>query len=257
MMDRKRRKPTLDAWLRVRVTASELRSFDEAAEAKGLDLSDFVRTVLRRAVGLTLGLLVGCGGSPFELLPVGVAPDSLPDAPTTAMLEHDGGIAGDSNAPTQTPATAPSSTASKPPDHSFRDAAPGEASAVVDAGSDVADSDGSDSASASPEAAPAPDASPTLDAAPEAAPPVCTPIATAIQYCGQSAAQLSVPSQYCWTSYNGPDYADPMPQECQCQETYTCACLLAHANPCSAPATVFGCISDGARSPQYVHATCK
>jgi uncharacterized protein (DUF1778 family) len=46
---RRRRTPAKDAWLRVRVTRSQLEAFDRAAEVRGKDLSEWVRDALTRA----------------------------------------------------------------------------------------------------------------------------------------------------------------------------------------------------------------
>lgn len=45
-----RRSPAKTAWLRVRVTEAQLEAMDRAAEARGLDLSAWVRDVLVEAV---------------------------------------------------------------------------------------------------------------------------------------------------------------------------------------------------------------
>jgi hypothetical protein len=81
--------------------------------------------------------------------------------------------------------------------------------------------------------------------------PACTPVASSVESCGQSAVGLSSPGQFCATTYNGADRIAPMPPACQCAGQVTCACLLAHLDPC--PGQTSTCMP----SDPYVHVICK
>jgi hypothetical protein len=86
-----------------------------------------------------------------------------------------------------------------------------EASSVLEASPDVSD--------AAPDVLDAPD---TYDG--------CTPMPELIWiYSGHA---IVGPQTFCLTDLNGINQAT-MPKPCQCVETYTCACLLAHQSLCN------------------------
>ncbi len=179
-------------------------------------------------------VLVGCGGSPFALIDTVVDGTPAPDAATL---------------PDASPLAPEAATVDAGPSH---DAPADEAAPpAIEAGADVAPVLFEAGADVAAEAAP-PEGS-TPDAATVDAPAVCTPLASAVEYCGQSAKALDAPGQYCHSLNNQASGADTIaatPPECQCAGTYTCACIIAHLDPC--PGQIATCVSP---SP-YVYFVC-
>jgi len=186
---------------------------------------------------IILLLLIGCGGAPFTLAELGPdaqaegpsdpMPSVIPDASHEAgfhdaggsdgaMVSQDGRIVFDAQATDGAPDTGSDTAA---------DVVDAGAPGVTDASADVVDA-----------------------GAVEAAP--CLPMASSVQYCGQSARQLIAPGQYCASGVNGPDSILTTPPECQCAGTYTCACLVAHVQSC--PGQKSTCMP----SDPYVHLIC-
>jgi hypothetical protein len=82
------------------------------------------------------------------------------------------------------------------------------------------------------EAAPATDTGPTDTG--------CTPPINATSACGGIPA-----TEYCILGGGG-TFSAAVPAACECESTYTCACVDAHASdPCAGHGTFTGCIMDG------------
>jgi hypothetical protein len=162
-------------------------------------------------VGLSLA---GCGGSAF----------------TAEMSGVDD--AGDEAA--QDAATAPEAAPSQA----------GDAGEAADA--DAGPPDGPVLESADSDAAHA-----IADAAVDAGPP-CTPIArTGNTSCdGTPGGQCAVHT-FCAVGAGGNGGCVAVPSPCDCAETFTCTCLMAHSSPCS---TVFSPTSTGTSQPTMVAA---
>lgn len=125
-----------------------------------------------------------------------------------------------------------------------------------DAGVDAADANDADVKPMSPEASV--DAGET-DASDGA--PTCTPIAPVPYSCGQS--EVISPYQVC-VSLNGNSFiVGATPTECQCQETWSCACLAAYGGPSGGCPDGYildanGCSggTHGAPAPYWATLTC-
>jgi hypothetical protein len=166
-------------------------------------------------------LLSACSGDPFTLL---VSPAT--DAPIFAATADTGAEhvkPPDIDAPTGAPVDAPTD-------------APGDASpeATSDVGSE-----------ATPEPAPeastidagAPEVSPPPDAGPWVLPDACTPFPAPITWAPScDGIMATVPSDFfvilgnqaCGGQPMGAQLAQATPKQCQCQESYSCACLEAY-----------------------------
>lgn len=73
----------------------------------------------------------------------------------------------------------------------------------------------------------------------------CTPVATQTHVCGSGSASKTFvsPGEYCQENYMVTTVtftAAKTPAGCQCAETYTCACLAAHAISCQCTDTPSG-----------------